>query len=79
MVQNKTHTTSFTFVNKKIHTTSFTFENKKNRLLLTVFWGLRHPKKTHGTPLRMAILDIGHEQWMAVEVESFVRIVKYYY
>ncbi len=38
-------------VQNKTHSTSFTFENKKNRLPLTVFWGLRHPKKTHGTPL----------------------------
>ena len=39
-------------VQNKTYTASFTFENKKNRLPLTVFWGLRHPKKTQGTPLR---------------------------
>jgi hypothetical protein len=43
-------------VQNKTHTTSFTFENKKNRLPLTVFWGLRHPKKTHGKPLGLVFV-----------------------
>ncbi len=45
-------------VQNKTHTTSFTFENKKNRLPLTVFWGLRHPKKTHGKPLAASICHL---------------------
>jgi hypothetical protein len=48
----------------KKHTISFTFENKKNRLALIDFWGLRHLKKNHATPLSV---NIYHDRFLKVK------------